>query len=83
LHWNNRKDSLRASQELIRPHTSHGQEYERENSFDRLSLEKASPGQAVPDGPHEYEREHVVISFVSDFYHLKIKFLHFYAFCYK
>jgi hypothetical protein len=39
----NRKDTLRASQELARPHPWQVKGYERVNSLERLSLEKRTP----------------------------------------
>jgi hypothetical protein len=38
LHWDIRKDALRASQELTRPQPSQPQGYTSMNSFERLSL---------------------------------------------
>jgi hypothetical protein len=51
LPWDNGKGTLRASQELIRPHPSQAQVFKRVNLSKRLSLEKrASLGYPVPLG---------------------------------
>jgi hypothetical protein len=40
LHWDNRKDTLRVSQEWARPHAFQRSGYKIVNTFERLSLEK-------------------------------------------
>jgi hypothetical protein len=40
FYQDNRKDALRASQELAKPHRLQAQGYERTNAFERLSFEK-------------------------------------------
>jgi hypothetical protein len=43
LHWDNRKDALRTSQELVRLHPSQACGCERSYFFERLSLGKRAP----------------------------------------
>jgi hypothetical protein len=53
LNWSNRKDALRASQELTRPHPWQAPGYKIIKSFERLSLEKTEHlGHTVHTGPH-------------------------------
>jgi hypothetical protein len=50
LHWNNRKDAVRQSQELARLYPLQVQGFERVNSFERLSHEERITG--VPCSPY-------------------------------